>query len=125
MATTKVSGELVDLNEAASESGLKMPSGTNNNRPTAVAGQIRNNTNETSEGSASCMEYYKSGAWQRLNNVATCTASTCSYPTTATALYQLNADANDTCGSFNATASGITYTSGVYRKCGYLYRNTG
>ncbi len=69
MATTKVSGELVDLNEAASESGLKMPSGTQVNRPTAVAGQIRNNTNETSESSASCMEYYKSGAWQKINNV--------------------------------------------------------
>ena len=69
MATTKVSGELVDLNESTSESGLKMPSGTQFNRPTAVAGQIRNNTNETSASSASCMEYYKSGAWQKINNV--------------------------------------------------------
>ena len=69
MATTKVSGELVDLNESTSESGLKMPSGTESNRPTPVAGQIRNNTNETSEGSSSCMEYYKSGAWQKINNV--------------------------------------------------------
>lgn len=69
MATTKVSGELVDLNESTSESGLKMPSGTQFNRPTAVAGQIRNNTNETSAGSSSCMEYYKSGAWQKINNV--------------------------------------------------------
>ena len=68
MATTKVSGELVDLNESTSESGLKMPSGTELNRPTPVAGQIRNNTNETSEGSASCIEYYKSGAWQKINN---------------------------------------------------------
>lgn len=70
MATTKVSGELVDLNESTSESGLKMPSGTEVNRPTSVAGQIRNNTNETSNSSASCMEYYKSGAWQKINNVA-------------------------------------------------------
>ena len=37
MATTKVRGELVDLNESTSESGLKMPSGTELNRPTAVA----------------------------------------------------------------------------------------
>ena len=51
------------------ESGLKMPSGTEVNRPTAVAGQIRNNTNETSAGSSSCMEYYKSSAWQKINNV--------------------------------------------------------
>ena len=70
MATTKVSGELVDLNESTSESGLKMPSGTQFNRPTPVAGQIRNNTNEASEGSASCEEYYNGTAWQKINNVA-------------------------------------------------------
>lgn len=69
MATTKVRGELVDLNESTSESGLKMPSGTELNRPTAAAGQIRNNTNETSESSASCMEYYNGSAWKRINNV--------------------------------------------------------
>ena len=69
MATTKVRGELVDLNESTSESGLKMPSGTELNRPTAVAGQIRNNTTETSEGSASCEEYYNGTAWQKINNV--------------------------------------------------------
>ena len=70
MATTKVRGELVDLNESTSESGLKMPSGTELNRPTAAAGQIRNNTNETSDGSASCEEYYNGTAWQKINNVA-------------------------------------------------------
>jgi hypothetical protein len=71
MATTKVRGELVDLNEATSESGLKIPTGTNNNRPaTDVAGMIRNNTNEASEGSASCEEYYNGAAWKKINNVA-------------------------------------------------------
>ena len=71
MATTKVSGELVDLNESTSESGLKIPTGTNNNRPaTDVAGMIRNNTNEASEGSASCEEYYSGAAWKKINNVA-------------------------------------------------------
>lgn len=69
MATTKVRAELVDLNEAASESGLKIPSGTELNRPTAAAGQIRNNTNETSDGSASCEEYYNGTSWQKINNV--------------------------------------------------------
>tara|TARA_R100001510_G_C7643432_1_gene200940 strand:+ start:354 stop:1898 length:1545 start_codon:yes stop_codon:yes gene_type:complete len=53
-----------------SDSGLKIPSGTEVNRPTAVAGMVRNNTNETSEGSASCEEYYNGAAWQKLNNVA-------------------------------------------------------
>jgi len=71
MATTKVSGELVDLNESTSESGLKIPTGTNNNRPaTDVAGMVRNNTNEASEGSASCEEYYNGAAWKKINNVA-------------------------------------------------------
>ena len=70
MATTKVRGELVDLNESTSESGLKIPSGTELNRPTAATGQIRNNTNETSESSASCEEYYNGSAWQKINNVA-------------------------------------------------------
>lgn len=70
MATTKVRGELVDLNESTSESGLKIPSGTEVNRPTAASGQIRNNTNETSESSASCEEYYNGTAWQKINNAA-------------------------------------------------------
>jgi hypothetical protein len=54
-----------------SESGLKIPTGTNNNRPaTNVAGMVRNNTNETSESSASCEEYYNGAAWQKINNAA-------------------------------------------------------
>ena len=65
MATTKVIPDVLDLNEATSESGLKIPSGTELNRPTAAAGQIRNNTNETSEGSASCEEYYNGTSWQK------------------------------------------------------------
>lgn len=69
MATTKIIPGVLDLNEATSESGLKMPSGTNNNRPTDVAGQIRNNTNETSDGSASCEEYYNGTEWKKINNV--------------------------------------------------------
>jgi len=71
MATTKIIPEVLDLNEAASESGLKIPSGTELNRPaTDVAGMVRNNTNEASEGSASCEEYYNGAAWQKINNVA-------------------------------------------------------
>ena len=52
------------------ESGLKIPSGTELNRPTAAAGQIRNNTNETSEFSASCEEYYNGTEWKKINNTA-------------------------------------------------------
>jgi len=70
MATTKVRGELVDLNESTSESGLKIPSGTLVNRPTEAAGQIRNNTAETSQSSASTMEYYNGSSWKVINNEA-------------------------------------------------------
>lgn len=70
MATTKIIPGVLDLNESTSESGLKIPTGTNNNRPaTDVAGMVRNNTNETSDGSASCEEYYNGTAWKRLNNI--------------------------------------------------------
>ena len=41
-----------------------MPSGTELNRPTDATGQIRNNTNETSSGSASAMEYYNGTEWK-------------------------------------------------------------
>jgi len=71
MATTKVRGELVDLNESTSESGLKIPSGTLANKPaTGVAGMVRNNTDETSEASASCEEYYNGSDWKVINNAA-------------------------------------------------------
>ena len=71
MATTKVIPDVLDLNEATSESGLKIPSGTEFNRPaTDVAGMIRNNTNEASEGSASAIEYYNGTDWKRINNIA-------------------------------------------------------
>lgn len=70
MATTKIIPGVLDLNEATSESGLKIPTGTNNNRPaTDVAGMVRNNTNETSNSSASCEEYYNGAAWKKINNV--------------------------------------------------------
>ena len=53
-----------------SDLGLKIPSGTEFNRPaTDVAGMIRNNTNETSDNSASCEEYYNGTAWKKINNV--------------------------------------------------------
>jgi len=59
MATTKIRGQLVDLNEATSESGLKIPTGTVTERPaTNVTGMVRNSTYESSQGSASSIEYY-------------------------------------------------------------------
>ncbi len=68
MATTKIIPGVLDLNSATSDKGLKMPSGTELNRPTDATGQIRNNTNETSESSASAMEYYNGTEWKKISN---------------------------------------------------------
>jgi len=46
-----------------------MPSGTELNRPTDATGQIRNNTNESSQGSASAQEYYNGTEWKKITNV--------------------------------------------------------
>ena len=71
MATTKIRGQLVDLNEATSESGLKIPTGTVTNRPaTNVTGMVRNSTYESSQGSASSIEYYNGAEWIAINNTA-------------------------------------------------------
>ena len=70
MATTKVIPDVLDLNESTSESGLKMPSGTGGNRPTAATAQIRNNTGESSNSSSSCEEYYNGTSWKVINNTA-------------------------------------------------------
>lgn len=53
-----------------SDSGLKMPSGTELNRPTNATGQIRNNTNETSNGATSAMEYYNGTDWKKITTKA-------------------------------------------------------
>ena len=60
MATTKVITELTDLNQANSESGLRMPTGNSAYAapPAVEAGMIRNQDGQASEGSASCMQHY-------------------------------------------------------------------
>ena len=45
-------------------------------------------------------------------NNTSLTAGTCNYPITATALYQFDDNVNDTCGSYNGTASNITFAAG-------------
>ena len=68
MATTKVIPGVLDLNATGADKGLKMPSGTELNRPTDATGQIRNNTNESSGGSSSSMEYYNGTEWKKITN---------------------------------------------------------
>jgi len=48
------------------EFGLKMPSGDRSNRPTGVSGAIRNNTQESTNGSSSAIEYYNGTDWKFL-----------------------------------------------------------
>ena len=53
-----------------------------------------------------------------LGNYSTGTTGVCSYPTTATALYQLNSGVGsnvpDTCGNYDGTANSITYVAGKF-----------
>jgi hypothetical protein len=126
MATTKITPGVLDLNEAASDSGLKIPSGTELNRPaTDVAGMIRNNTNETSSGSASAMEYYNGTEWK----VISCIGLPMAYLVVAGGGSSQLADASGPAGggagglrtSFGSTSGGgasaesnITLAAGTY-----------
>lgn len=67
MATTKVITELTDLNQANSESGLKMPTGGAFSG-TPAEGMMRNDTSQSSEGSASTMQHYNGTAWKNFVN---------------------------------------------------------
>jgi len=70
MATTKVITELTDLNQANSESGLKMPTGGAFSG-TPEEGMMRNDTTQSSEGSASTMQHYTGdNVWKNFVNVA-------------------------------------------------------
>ena len=98
-----------------SEAGLRMPTGGVFSG-TAVEGMMRNDTTQASEGSASTMQHYNGdNVWKNFVNTAQCTTATCDYPVTATALFQLEANVNNTCsGSFNPQENGITYATGKF-----------
>jgi len=54
-----------------SDSGLKIPTGTTvRGITTDLTGMVRNNTDETSESSSSCEEYYNGTDWKKINNIA-------------------------------------------------------
>ena len=69
MAITKVITELTDLNQANSENGLKMPTGGAFSG-TPAEGMMRNDTTQSSEGSASTMQHYNGTAWKNFSNKA-------------------------------------------------------
>jgi len=90
-----------------SESGLKLPSGTENNRPTAVSGAFRNNTNESSASSASAIEFYDGSAWQAMDMYGTAAVTT----DAATSVADLSMTLNGTVTNLGSVAS---VTAGFY-----------
>lgn len=64
MAITKVTTAVTDFN-SATESGLRLPSGTNSNQPTGVQGMLRNDTDEDGgSGALSALEHYNGTEWK-------------------------------------------------------------
>tara|TARA_R110002167_G_scaffold361169_1_gene579156 strand:+ start:338 stop:1276 length:939 start_codon:yes stop_codon:yes gene_type:complete len=118
MATTKVIPGVLDLNQASSSTGLKMPSSNAAySGPTVAEGMMRNEVGQTSNSSASCMQHFNGTDWKNFVNVINCTTSTLNYPTgvTGTALYELDSTADSTSSSsFNATSTpNLTYSTSI------------
>jgi len=63
MANTRVTNPVTGF-KSATEEGLKLPSGTNANKPSGVQGMIRNDTGETTGSSASAIEHHNGTNWQ-------------------------------------------------------------
>tara|TARA_R100000654_G_scaffold62037_1_gene88990 strand:- start:197 stop:1051 length:855 start_codon:yes stop_codon:yes gene_type:complete len=129
MATTKIINDLIDLNQTGNTTALKGCVGTTAQQPTGVEGMLRTNTDLSSASSTSAMQFYKStgspftSGWVTLTNFTT--LDQCNYPTTATALYQLDGNANDTCGNYNGTASNMSWTTGKFGQCGVFNGTNG
>jgi hypothetical protein len=65
---TKVTTPVTDFNKTNTEEGLKIPSGTSSNQPTGVDGMVRNDTTQSSKGSASAITYYNGTDWRYFEN---------------------------------------------------------
>ena len=90
---------------------------TDTSLPGPKVGDLRTNTDQTSNSSASAMEHFMSTGWRVFNNVSNSTAAICNYPTTALALYQFNDDVTDTCNNYNGTAYNLNaYVGGKIGK---------
>mgnify|MGYP003137515118 CR=1 FL=1 len=117
MATTKIIPDLTALNKADTTKSLKMPSGGGFSG-TATEGMLRNDTSQSSQSSASTMQFYNGTDWKNFVNSPLCTTTTCSFPTgpTAVALFQMESSSvTDTCGNFSLAAlNNMTFTSGKF-----------
>jgi len=115
---TKVTTPVTNFNKPLTEEGLKIPSGTSSNQPTGVEGMIRNDTNQSSKGSASAITYYNGTDWRYfenqehpliLNSVMYYSASNAtSYPGTGTSWFDLSGNAN------TATITSSNYSNGYF-----------
>jgi hypothetical protein len=113
MATTKVITELTDLNQANSESGLRMPTGGAFSG-TPAEGMMRNDTTQSSASSASTMQHYNGTDWKNFVNVDSCTLNNCNYPTTGSALYQFDDTADSGCTpAYNGTFTNSSYVASM------------
>ena len=123
MATTKVIPGVLDLNQASSSTGLRMPTGGAFSG-TPAEGMMRNDDTQDSQGSVSTMQHYNGTEWKNFVNTVQCTTTTCDYPTTATLLYQMESDGGiannvpDTCNNYNGTSANVTYATGKYGNAG-------
>ena len=74
-------------------------------------GEFRYNTTDKK------VEYYDGANWFALTSTTAVpqagTTGVCNYPTTATALYQLNDNVTNSCNNVNAVPSNITYSSAI------------
>lgn len=68
MAITKVINDLIDLNATGATKSLKMPSGAAYSG-TTQDGMVRNDTDGTSQGSASTMQHFNGTDWKNYENV--------------------------------------------------------
>ena len=97
---------------------------TDSSLPGPKVGDLRTNTDQSSNSSASAMEHFISTGWRVFDATPNPSSGICNYPTTATALYQLNDNANDTCVSaYNGTASNMTWSTGKFGNCGIFNGN--
>ena len=90
--------------ESPVDIGLKLPSGTNDNLPTAVQGMIRNDTSETTGGSASAIIHYNGADWNYFAATESADVppsifldanNATSYPGTGTTWFDLTSNGNN------------------------------
>ena len=129
MATTKVTNDLIDLNQTGNTTALKGCKGTTAQHPaTAVEGMLRTNTDLTSGGSASAMQFYKASrpaGWVTLTNTANPSSNNVNYPVANAALFQLNGDIIDSTGNLTASDQNITYAAGKFGQAALWNSNGG